>query len=141
MTKSIKMMAIMFCVAALVSLSSCSKESEQIGTKWKCTYHEEFYGHYSENQYVGTEWDFSDKEEDKDRNIYFLYINGIQVATYHLDNHAEPNFYEIIELCNYEPTEYREIVELLIGSELSINGNTLEYKDFEGNPVITWSKL
>ena len=123
----------MLCVAALATLSSCSKDSEQTGAKWKCTYNEEFYGHFTENQYVGTEWEFASN------NI--LYINGVQVAEYSLNTAVKPNFYEIHELCNQEPTTYAEIAEYLSGEKLSINGKTMECVNFEGEPLVTWSKM
>lgn len=140
MAKKIKMMAMMFCVAALATLSSCSKESELIGTKWKCTYNASTYT-YDENQYVGTEWEFSDKEENDVLDTYYLYINGVQVASYKINSAADPNFYEIVDMCNLEPTAYLLIAEGLMGHELSIKGNTMECVDYEGKPLVTWSKL
>lgn len=142
MTKIIKMMAMMFCVVALSILSSCSKESEEselIGTKWKCTYHKGFYGHFSENQYVGTEWNFSNKVADEDLHYYYLYINGIEVGSYTLNTYAEPNFYEIQER-SIEATVYNEIVEYIMGDGIKINGNTMAVKDYAGNPIIEWGK-
>lgn len=130
----------MLCVAALATLSSCSKDSDNLGVKWTCTFNKSFYGHFDENQYVGTEWNFSNKVADEDLHYYYLYINGIKAGSYTLNTHSDPNFYEIEEP-SIEYTEYKEIVEYLMDDALKIKGNTLELLDYDGNPIVTWSKM
>lgn len=139
MTKKIQMLGLLLCMSALATLSSCSKDSETLGVKWTCTYNKQFYGHFSENQYVGTVWNFSNEVADKDLHYYYLYINGIKVGSYSLNTYGEPNFY-VIEERSIEHTVYTEIVEYLNGAGLKIKGNTLEHLDYAGNPIITWSK-
>lgn len=124
-------------MSALATLSSCSKDSETLGVKWTCTYNKQFYGHFSENQYVGTVWNFSNEVADDDLDYYYLYINGIKVGSYSLNTYG--NFY-VIEERSIEHTVYTEIVEYLNGVGLDIKGNTLEHLDYAGNPIITWSK-
>ncbi len=130
----------MFCVAALAAFSSCSKEEELTEMKWICTYNEEFYGHFTENQFMGTEWLFSNVVADEDLHYYYLYINGTQVGSYYLNTYASPNFYEITER-SIESTEYNEIVEYLMNYDLSIEGNTLKCEDYLGEPIISWTKM
>ena len=142
MTKKYKMMAVMLCVAALATLSSCSKEeAELLGAKWTLTYNAAEYSHqYGENQYVGTVWEFSNKVENDFLKTYYLYINGVQVASYHLNTAVEPNYYEIYNMCNLEPTTYKLIAENLMGNKISINGNTMECVYLNGETAATWSK-
>ncbi len=66
MKRTLKMMAMLLCIAAFTSLSSCSKDNEDnedlILGKWKCTvdnYTDNNNG-YQHHSYVGEIWEFKD---------------------------------------------------------------------------------
>ena len=139
MTKKLRTLALLLCVSALATLSSCSKDPESLGVEWTCTYNTWSYNRFTENQYVGTVWNFSNEVADEDLHYYYLYINGIQVGSYELYTHREPNCYVIT--ADITNTEYREIVDYIHGmGSLDIKGNTLEMLTWDGEPLITWTK-
>lgn len=92
MKRTLKMMAMLLCVAAFASLSSCSKDNEdnqggnrnlsinELVGKWQCTWStSESYYNLQENAYVGAVWEFESPDAnymDADHGIFIVRING-----------------------------------------------------------------
>ncbi len=87
MKKTLKMMAMLLCIASIATLSSCTKEkfdaNELIGTTWKCTYNCKT-DNCEENAYVGTIWALSSEKVPYTTDEYYAYKNGVKVGSYYI---------------------------------------------------------
>ena len=104
MKKTLKMMAMLLCIASIATLSSCTKEkfdaNELIGTTWKCTYNCKI-NNCEENAYVGTIWTLSSEKAPYTAGGYYLYKDGELWGYYFVEstdkisifNDFEPNHF------------------------------------------------
>lgn len=89
MRKTLKLTTMLLCIAAIATLSSCTKEkfdaNELIGTTWKCTYNCK-WSKWEENAYVGTIWTLSSEKVPYTPNEYYLYKDGELWGNYFVES-------------------------------------------------------